>query len=69
MPLLICPWKKFRIDVTFEMSTVHYRKAIIRLMTLAEDPVSFISKRKKGAGGQDGRETERESEGERASEG
>ncbi len=51
------------------MRTVRYRKVFIQLMTLTEDPVSFISKRKKGAGGQDGRETERESEGESASEG
>jgi hypothetical protein len=38
----------FRIDVTFEMRKVLFRNVFIQLMFLAQDPVGFISKRKRG---------------------
>ncbi len=58
-----CP---FHIDVTFEMRTVHYQNVFIQLMILALDPVSLISKWKRG---QEDKIAERlrESEGERTS--
>jgi hypothetical protein len=40
--------KCFRIDVTFEMRTVHYRKAFFQLIILTPNLVSFISKWKRG---------------------
>ncbi len=56
--------------VTFEMRTVHYRNVFIQLMILTQDPVSFISKRKRGHEDkieERQRERARESKGERAS--
>jgi len=38
----------FRIVVTFEMRTVRCQNAFIQLIILTQDPVSFISKRKRG---------------------
>ncbi len=40
--------KCFRIDVTFEMRTVHYQKGFIQLIIFTPNLVSFISKWKRG---------------------
>ncbi len=55
-----------RIDVTFEMTKVSYRKVFIQLISLHTTGSSFISKQNRG---QEGKivERERESEGERTS--
>ncbi len=56
----------FRIDVTFEMRTVHHRNAFIQMINSTQDSISFISKQKRGQEDKKS-ERQRESKGERVS--
>jgi hypothetical protein len=56
----------FSIDVTFEIRTESYQKALIQLMALHAIRSSFISKQKRGQEGKIA-ERKREREGERTS--